>query len=164
MKVILKLKKDNVLISLLMNRKTYNFNMYFSKRIRRRKRKVTSQKTKRQTGSFLNLYDFAYARRDTLNQAAKFAPGIIKGATNEINNIAKQRIDQIVSQGGKEVEHVFPKILRGAIEDVYQAAFRLLGDLRKKQLNKLKKKKFKIGVPLFYFYIHVESNNNYIIN
>lgn len=138
--------------------------MYFSKRIRRRERKVTSQKTKRQTGSFLNLYDFAYARRDTLNQAAKFAPGIIKGATNEINNIAKQRIDQIVSQGGKEVEHVFPKILRGAIEDVYQAAFRLLGDLGKKQLNKLKKKKFKIGVPLFYFYIHVESNNNYIIN
>ena len=113
--------------------------MYFSKRIRRRKRKVTSQKTKRQTGGFLNLYDFAYARRDTLNQAAKFAPGIIKGATNEINNIAKQRIDQIVSQGGKEVEHVFPKILRGAIEDVYQAAFRLLGDVGKKQLNKLKK-------------------------
>ena len=36
-----------------------------------------------------------------VNQPAKVTPGITKGTTNDINNIAKQRIDQIISQGGK---------------------------------------------------------------
>ena len=116
-----------------------------------RKRKVIRQKTRRQIRSFLNCYDFAYAGRDTVNQAAKVAPSIIKGATNETNNITQQRIDQIISQGGKEIERVLPKILRGAIEDVYQRPFRLLGDFGKKQLNKLKKQDFNIDVILFYF-------------
>ena len=44
---------------------------------------------------------------------------MIRGATNNINNIAKQRIDQIISQGGKEAERFLLKILRRAIEDVY---------------------------------------------
>lgn len=30
----------------------------------------------------------------------------------------QNRIDQIISQGGKEIELVLPKILRGAVEDV----------------------------------------------
>ena len=66
-------------------------------------------------GGFLNCYDLAYAGRDTINQAAKVTRGMIKNASNEINNIAKQRIDQIVTQGGKEMERVLPKILRRAI-------------------------------------------------
>ena len=65
---------------------------------------------------------------------------MINNASNEINNIAKQRIDQIITQGGKEVERVLPKILRGAIEDVYQTPFRMLGNFGKQQLNKLKRK------------------------
>ena len=65
---------------------------------------------------------------------------MIKNAGNEINNITKQRIDQIITQGGKEVERVFPKILRGAIEDVYQTPFRMLRNVGKQQLNKLKRK------------------------
>ena len=76
-----------------------------------------------QRGGFLNRCDFAYACRDTVNQVGKIAPGIIKNASNEINNMAQQRINQIVCQGGKEVERVLPKILRGAIEDVYQTPF-----------------------------------------
>ena len=83
---------------------------------------------------------YAYAGRDTVNQAAKVAPGVIKGATNDINNIAKQRIDQIISQGGKKIERTPPKALRRAIEDVYQTPFRLLGNFEKQQLNKLKRK------------------------
>ena len=65
---------------------------------------------------------------------------MINNASNEINNIAKQRIDQIITQGGKEVERVLPKILKGAIEDVYQTLFRMLGNFGKRQLNKLKRK------------------------
>ena len=93
--------------------------------------KTTRRKTKRQTGGFLNHYDFAYAGRDIVIQAAKVTPGTTKGATNEVNNITHERIDQIISQGGKEVERVLPKILREAIEDVYQTPFRLLRNFGK---------------------------------
>ena len=78
--------------------------------------------------------------RDTVNQAAKVAPGVIKAATNDINEIAKDRINQIISRGGKEVECVLPKTLREAIEDVYQMPFRLLGNFGKQQFNKIRKK------------------------
>ena len=75
-----------------------------------------------------------------VNQVAKVALGAIKGATNDINNMAKQRIDQIIPQGGNKIERVLPKILRRAIEDVYETPFRLLGNFGKQQLNKLKRK------------------------
>ena len=87
----------------------------------RRKYRRRSQK-----GGFLNRYDFAYAGRDTVNQVGKIAPGLIKNASAEINNIGQERINQIIRQGGKEAERVLPKIVRGAIEDVYQTLFRLL--------------------------------------
>ena len=64
-------------------------------------------------GGFLNRYDFAYA-------------DVIKGATNEMNNIAQQRINQIISHGSKEIKRVLPKVLRGVIEDVYQTTFGFL--------------------------------------
>ena len=63
--------------------------MYRSRQIRKWKIKVTCQKTKRQAGRFLNRYDFAYAGRDTVNQATEAAPNNIKSATNKINNIAQ---------------------------------------------------------------------------
>ena len=64
---------------------------------------------------------------------------MIKNAGKKINNIAKERINQIITQGEKEVDRVLPKILRSAIEDVYQARFRMLGNFGKQQLNKLKR-------------------------
>ena len=75
-----------------------------------------------------------------LTKQQKVAPGVIKNASNELNNIAKQRIDQIITQGGKELERVLPKILRGTIEDVYQTPSIMLGNFGKQQLNKLKRK------------------------
>ena len=89
---------------------------------------------------FLNRYDFAYAGKDTANQVTKAAPGVIKATTNYINNIAQERINQIISQGGKEVERALPKILRGSIKDVYQTPFRPLGNFGKQKLNKIKKR------------------------
>ena len=64
---------------------------------------------------------------------------MIKNAGKKINNIAKERINQIITQGEKEVDRVLPKILRSAIEDVYQTRFRMLGNFGKQQLNKLKR-------------------------
>ena len=110
---------------------------------RRQTKKIyqrTNQKRERQLGGFLNCYDFAYVERDTVDQDAKVSPGVIKAATNDMNEIAKDRINQIISQGGKEVARVVPKILRETIEDVYQTRFRLLSNFGKQQLNKTKRK------------------------
>ena len=72
---------------------------------------TAGRKRKQQCSGFLNCYDFAYAGRDTVNQAAKVAPDIFKAATNNINKIAEQRINQVISQGGKELERILTKIL-----------------------------------------------------
>ena len=54
---------------------------------------------RRQTGGFLNRYDFAYAGRDTVNQLGKIAPGVFKIASGQIDEIAKKRIEQINKEG-----------------------------------------------------------------
>ena len=64
----------------------------------------------------------------------------------EINNISQQRINQIIRQGGEEAERVLPNMLRGAIEDVYQTPFPLLGKFGKQQLNKLKKQNVTLNI------------------
>ena len=97
-------------------------------------------KQRRQRSSFLNRYDFANAGRDVVNQVGKIARGLIKNASSEINDNAQQRINQVISQGGKEMEHVLLKILCGAIEDVYQTPFRLPGKFAKQQLQKINSK------------------------
>ena len=113
----------------------------FSMKRRQRKSKPHRKYQRRtQRGGFLNRHDFAYAGRDMVNQEGKIALGIIKNATKEINDVVQQRINQIIGQGGKEVEKVLPKILRGAIEDMHQTSFRLLGNFGKQQLNNLKNK------------------------
>ena len=93
--------------------------------------------SRRQMGGFLNRYDFAYAGRDTVNQV------IINIVAGEINKITQQRIDQVVRSGGAEIERVAPKIIRSAIEEVYKTPFRLLGNLVKRQFQKIKRKLFK---------------------
>ena len=57
------------------------------RRRKNQKRRVVYRKQKWRTGGFLNRCDSAYAARDTVNQAAKVAPGVIKNVSNEINNI-----------------------------------------------------------------------------
>ena len=96
------------------------------------------KRSRLQTGGFLNRYDFANAGRDAVNQGGKVAPKMITQATGKINKIAQDRIDQIVRSGGVEIECVAPKIIKGAIEEVYKTPFRLLGDLGKKQFQKIK--------------------------
>ena len=107
--------------------------------------KATSRKKKSrlQTGGFLNRYDFAYAGRDVVNQVGKVAHKLITQATAEINKTAQDRIDQIVRLGGAEIERIAPKIIKGALEEVYKTPFRLLGDLGKKQFQKIERKLFK---------------------
>ena len=95
------------------------------------------------TGGFLNRYDFAYPGRDVVNQVGKVAPKMITQATGEINKIVQERIDQVVRSRGAEIERIAPKIIKDLIEEVYKTPFRLLGDLGKKQFQKIKRKLFK---------------------
>ena len=92
------------------------------------------QMSRRQTGGFLNRYEFAYAGRDVVNQAGKVAPENISQATGNINKIVQDGIDQVTRTGGAEIERVAPKIIKGAIEEVYKTPFRLLGNLGKKTI------------------------------
>ena len=78
-----------------------------------------------------------------MNQVGKIAPNIINQAAGQINKIAQQRIDQAIRFGGAEIERVAPKIIRGAIEEVYKTPFRLIGNLGKKQFQKTKRKLFR---------------------
>ena len=99
--------------------------------------------SRRQTGGFFNRYDFAYAGRDVVNQASKVAPKLISQATGKINKIAQQGIVQVVRSGGAEIELVAPKFIRDVIKEVYKTSFRLLGNLGKKQFQKIKIKLLK---------------------
>ena len=76
------------------------------------KRQKTKNKKTWHLGGFLNRYEFAYAGRDTVNQAAKASSGVIKSATNDLNAAVIERINQIITGGDKEMERVPPKILR----------------------------------------------------
>ena len=113
---------------------------YRCKTTKRRKNK----KRNRQRGGFLSRYDFAYVWRDTVNQAFKdlytTAAGLIKDSSNQVNKVAEQRIQQIIDQGARKIEKVAPKIIRGAIEDVYQTPIQLLGKFGKKKLAQVKQK------------------------
>ena len=103
-------------------------------------RKKKKQMSCRQISDFLNRYDFTYAGRDVVNQVGKIAPNITNQATGEINKIAQQRIDQAIRSGGAEIERVGPKIIGAAIEEVCEMPLRLLGNLGKKQFQKIKRK------------------------
>ena len=83
----------------------------------KQKQKNTNKKRYREHGEFFSRYDFVYAGRDVVNQAAKVAPGVIKAASIDIKTIATDRINQIITQGGKEMEHVLPKILKGRLSN-----------------------------------------------
>ena len=110
---------------------------------RRRGTGRTFGRNRRQPRGFLNRYDFAYAERDTVNQLGKIAPGIIKNASGQIDEIAKKRIEQIIKQGGAEVQRVTAKIIRGALEELYSTPFRMLGNFGEKQVQKIKRQLFK---------------------
>ena len=85
------------------------------RRPRKKSRRLSRGRKRRQLGGFLNRYDFTYAGRDTVNQAAKVAPGVIKNAGDEINNKRKDKPSYNPGKGrggGREKQNVFfPKFL-----------------------------------------------------
>ena len=95
---------------------------------RKRKRKQQQQIKKQKEKKEKKVKDYfqtdisklAYGGRDTVNQAAYHAPKLIKKVSKELSTIATKRINKFISQGGKEVERILPKIIRGASENLYE--------------------------------------------
>ena len=81
------------------------------RRYRKQRKPGRKYQKRTQKCGFLNRYDFAYAGRDTVNQVGKIAPDLIRNASSKLSNIVQQRINQIISQGEKEVEGYFQKFL-----------------------------------------------------
>ena len=73
----------------------------------------------------------------TLNTVA---PKLIQQTMNQVDQIAQQRIQKILNQGGKKVERIAPKIIKGTTEEVYKTPFRLLGQFGKKKFAQVKRK------------------------
>ena len=69
------------------------------KKAKKKKQTTLSWKKKRQLGGFLNRYGLGYEGRDTVNQAAKFAPGVIKNAGNEIKKLKKKLKKKLQKKG-----------------------------------------------------------------
>ena len=113
---------------------------YSAKHEKKNRRSSTKKKyRKRKREEFLNRYHFAYAGRAVVSHFRKFALRLMKIASSEINNIAQQRINQVICQGRQETRSS-KKIFHGAIEDVYQTPFRLFVKFAKHQLQKIKNK------------------------
>ena len=118
------------------NSKDTSLFLFCSKMVKKHRRR----KLKRQSGGFLNRYDFAYAGRDTVNQTFKklnaTAPSLIKDLSKELKKITEQRVEQLLTQG----KEITPKLIRGAIEDAFQTPFRLRRKFGKKTLAEVKQK------------------------
>ena len=113
--------------------------------MRQSRRKKRKRKRKRkQKGGWLNRYDFAYAGRDSVNQAAyhmkKIAPNLIRQSSKELDAIASCRINQLTNNTANEIKRIAPGLIRGAIEEVYKTPFRLLGNFGSNKYRQLKKK------------------------
>ena len=59
---------------------------------------------------------------------------------NQVDQIAQQRIQKILNQGGKKVERIAPKIIKGTTEEVYKTPFLLLGQFGQKKFAQVKRK------------------------
>ena len=83
-------------------------------------------KTIRDTGDWLDRYYFVYAWQDTVNTGyakLNLALSLIKTTVNHVYWVTEIRIQQAITQSGKEVERMAPKIVRLAIEEIYKTHF-----------------------------------------
>ena len=134
------------------------------KQKRSRKTKIfrSRYRSRRQRGEWLSRYDFAYADRDCVNQAAyhvdkiapklidktfdrarDLAPNLINKTSRELDAIATRRINQLTRNTGNEIQRIAPGIIRGAIEELYKTPFRLLGQFGRNKYKQLRKKMYK---------------------
>ena len=133
-----------------------------NRRSRKTKTSRSRHRSRRQRGGWLSRYDFAYAGRDSVNQAAyhvnkvapklidkafdrarNLAPNLINRTSRELDAIAARRINQLTRNTGNEIQRIAPGIIRGAIEELYKTPFRLLGQFGRNKYKQLRSKMYK---------------------
>ena len=60
-------------------------------------------------------------------------------------------MEQILNQGGKQVDRIAPKIIKGAMGDMCKTPFRLLGQFGKKKLAQVERKVTRIFKKWYVF-------------
>ena len=61
-----------------------------------------------------------------MTQLNAIAPKLVKQTKNQVD-----QIQQIINQSRQQVEKIAPKIIKGAIDEVYKTLFRLLSKFGK---------------------------------
>ena len=95
---------------------------------------------KQQRGGFLNRYDFAYAGRDTVNQATKILDKLAPKLLDQLMNRATTGLDNISAKRIEQIKQIAPGLIKGTVEELYKTPFRLLGNMGKKKYKLLQKK------------------------
>lgn len=68
-----------------------------------------------------------------------FVTKLINQVSKEVYWLAKAGITQLINSNGQQIEKLAPKIMKGAIEDVYKTQFGFLGNFgAQKKLHKLR--------------------------
>ena len=95
---------------------------------------------KRQRGGFLNRYDFAYAGRDTVNQATKNLDKLAPKLIDQLMTKATTGLDNISAKRAEQIKQIAPGLIKGAVEELYKTPFHLLGNMGRKKYKLLQKK------------------------
>ena len=75
-----------------------------------------------------------------MNRIKPMLSYLIKTTGQEVDRTAKRRMEQTISQGGRETEIIAPKIIQNIIEQLYKTPFILLGAFGCKRYKHLKLK------------------------
>ena len=94
----------------------------------------------KEAGGFLNRYDFAYAGRDTVNQATKNLDQLAPKLLDQLMNRTTTGLDNISAKRIEQIKQIAPGLIKGAVEELYKTPFRLLGNMGKKKCKLLHKK------------------------
>ena len=82
---------------------------------------------------------FAYAGRNTVNQAAKHLDTLAPKLVNQLMSKATTGLDNITAKRVEQNKQIAPGLIRGAVEELCKTPFRLLGNLGRKKYKALKK-------------------------
>ena len=63
-------------------------------------------------------------------------------ATTGLDKVIAKRVEQLSRETGQTLKKIAPRLIRGAIEELYKTPFCLLGNLGRKKYKELKKNVF----------------------
>ena len=100
---------------------------------------------KRQRGGFLNRYDFADAGRNTINQASKqlntLAPKLLEQLTTGLNEVSADRVNQLKQMAPGLIKGAVEELYKTPFRLLEKAGKKKYDSIKKNLSNKLKRLK-----------------------